>query len=417
MVVPQRQRVQKVHRRRLHCRLPRPFFLFFTPVVFYTSLQGLSLIQPSTPIASADLRDQRDHLQTDNNEPATAISKKELLFLNYTSSDWEKTWVDKIQDLEKSNEEICQLLGTQSNLTRRFLHATCTHFSEEWCQIDDTYRSMWFHLRTGELRVGRNRLPVDQKRIKFGPEQVVRVVAQDDEDLFSRFYFQLPNGKIHVEYIEPLVGVLRHPLACCESTYRYNASVMGGNDGSNSKCKVNALYTSRGHYLAPNRTLASRRRAFYFDAGASHWNKGKGGPSLSYFHHVWKRQGLPLDAIYAFEARTKNETFFESIPVQYRHIFHYQQTYVRSNAEDGSGPFLPHEIQKLATKEDYVLFKLDIDSPGVEEGNIEHLLSDQSDSLDYIDEFFYEFHSDELQKWYAMFLKLRQQGVRAHSWV
>jgi hypothetical protein len=177
------------------------------------------------------------------------------------------------------------------------------------------------------------------------------------------------------------------------------------------------LHVSRGHYIAPNQTLSGTQKAYYFDAGASHWNKGKGGPSLSFFHHVWNRQGLPFNAIYAFEARTSNDTFYESIPNQYRSMVHYQQGYVRSSPGGEGGPFLPHEIQKLTQKDDYVLFKLDIDSPGVEEGNIDYLLSGESDILEYVDDFFYEFHSEELSKWYDVFLKMRIAGVRAHSWI
>lgn len=354
--------------------------------------------------------------------PPSSI-RRGMKFINYTSSLWEKIWLDQISELQGSPNKICELMGQQSDFSRRFLRSTCTHFSTydtgDWCQIQDGHQTFWFHLRTGELRIGRNRVPTNHKKIKFGPEQVVRIA---DDELFSRFYFQQQSdGAIHVEYIEPLVGVLRHPLACCEHTYRYNASVMGGNHGpfneSNNKCHNNGLHVSRGHYIPPNQTLSSTQKAYYFDAGASHWNKGKGGPSLSFFHHVWDRQGMPFDSIYAFEAKTPNATFYESIPSQYRSMVHYKQTYVRSSPDGDTGPFLPHEIRKLTKKDDYVLFKLDIDSPGVEEGNIDYLLSSESDIMDYVDEFFYEFHSDELSKWYKVFLKMRMAGVRAHSWI
>ena len=82
---------------------------------------------------------------------------------------------------------------------------------------------------------------------------------------------------------------------------------------------------------------------------------------------------------------------------------------------------------------DYVLFKLDIDSGHVEKGTVDHLLSDDNDDLEYIDEFFWEQHvrnyimapawKDTIDKSlgiadsYQYFLRLRQKGVRAHSWI
>ena len=41
-------------------------------------------------------------------------------------------------------------------------------------------------------------------------------------------------------------------------------------------------------------------KAYYFDAGASSWNSGAGGPSLSYFTEVWKRHGIDFDHIEAW---------------------------------------------------------------------------------------------------------------------
>ena len=86
-----------------------------------------------------------------------------------------------------------------------------------------------------------------------------------------------------------------------------------------------------------------------------------------------------------------------------------------------------------AKTSDYVLFKLDIDSKEVEAAIVDYLLSDTNDDLDYIDEFLWEHHVDNYlmsTSWlqtmdmsksiadsYEYFLRLRQRGVRAYSWV
>lgn len=94
---------------------------------------------------------------------------------------------------------------------------------------------------------------------------------------------------------------------------------------------------------------------------------------------------------------------------------------------------MPTVIREKTRKEDYVLFKLDIDNGPVEKGTVDHLLSQDNDDLDWIDEFVWEHHVDNyiMDPWwgdtidksltiadsYQYFLRLRQRGVRAHSWV
>jgi hypothetical protein len=115
---------------------------------------------------------------------------------------------------------------------------------------------------------------------------------------------------------------------------------------------------------------------------------------------------------------------------------------VSSRLEDDSNstPFLPKFIQNHATIRDYVTFKLDIDSPGVEAANIDFLLdTDANNAHLWIDELFWEHHiydnpfmrlywfgtreersnltDQTMIGSYKYFLRLRKLGIRAHSWV
>jgi hypothetical protein len=173
-------------------------------------------------------------------------------------------------------------------------------------------------------------------------------------------------------------------------------------------------------------------KKFYFDAGASRWSSGEGGPSLSFFTQVWQRHGIDFNHIECWEGTTKPEKFYSTVPSEFRDRTHYNQQYIASSPNSGTDPFVPSVIKSMAKKEDYVLFKLDIDSGNVERGTVEHLLSNDED-LAYIDEFLWEHHveGNYLMKpsWknstddmsvhdsYQYFLRLRQKGVRAHSWV
>jgi hypothetical protein len=98
-----------------------------------------------------------------------------------------------------------------------------------------------------------------------------------------------------------------------------------------------------------------------------------------------------------------------------------------------SALLVPDVIRNLIRKEDYVVFKVDIDSPEVEQGTIDHLLL-HDDDLNYIDEFSCGFHiagenggnyllpaqsnqNTTLKDMYNLFSQLRRSGVQAHSWI
>jgi hypothetical protein len=218
-------------------------------------------------------------------------------------------------------------------------------------------------------------------------------------------YFELPDGTR--EYIEPLVSHLRHPLARClfGDTFLIDRSyVLPGNPGSS--------------------------KTFLFDAGASHWSQGAGGPSLSYFTSVWKRYGFDWSHIEGWEGGTTVAKFEATVPQEWRSRTHFHQDWISTSPD--KQPFVPDVIRSTASKEDYVVFKLDIDSKAVETAIVDYLLT-HTEALEYIDEFVWEQHVDNYimaPAWahtqdmsksiadsYQYFLKLRKLGVRAHSWV
>ena len=152
---------------------------------------------------------------------------------------------------------------------------------------------------------------------------------------------------------------------------------------------------------------------------------------MSYFVAVWGRHGIEFQHIEGWEGSTTAEDFQKTVPLEYQTRTRFHQQWIASSP-DGV-PFLPTVFRETTRKEDYVLFKLDIDNGPVEVGTVEHLLADGNDDLDYIDEFFWEHHVENyvMNRWwlesrdkmktiedsYQYFLKMCQRGVRAHSWV
>lgn len=245
----------------------------------------------------------------------------------------------------------------------------------------------------------------------FAPEDLE---SQNEVPMvFSRFDFMDEvTGRKYSEYIEPLVSHLRHPLSAC---YQKQAS-----------------YTTRAFVVPPpGENVPVESKKLYFDAGASRWSSGEGGPSLSFFTEVWKRHGIEFDHIECWEGTTRPDKFYSTVPQEFQDRTHYNQQYIASSPHD-RGPFVPSVIKSLAKKEDYVLFKLDIDSGDVERGTVEHLLN-HPENLAFVDEFVWEHHvegnylmkhawknsTDDMSIYdsYQYFLRLRQKGVRAHSWV
>jgi hypothetical protein len=109
---------------------------------------------------------------------------------------------------------------------------------------------------------------------------------------------------------------------------------------------------------------------------------------------MWLRSGHVFDQIFAYEFRTPVEEFYKTVPPELQDHVHYLQCAVVSSPEEekpGVSPFLPSVMKREATAADYVLFKLDIDSPKVEHGSIDFILNDPNN---IVDEIAFEHHGE-----------------------
>jgi len=231
-------------------------------------------------------------------------------------------------------------------------------------------------------------------------------------------------------WIEPLSHGLRHPRALCN----------GGAD------KVDRDYL----LLAYNKDLFSPEpkrhelhggcagrscQNIYVDLGASTWNTGDGGPSQSWFYETYKRHGFEFDRLLLWEANpTPAADIFTDLPQELWHKYQYFNWPASSSTSDPSSPL--RIIKKIAQPGDFVVLKLDIDTPSVELPILREFLNDP-ELLELVDEFFFEYHvsfapmnadwfgsanpiihtNDTLAHSYNVFRTLREKGLRAHSWV
>lgn len=342
-------------------------------------------------------------------------------FVKYTSSKWEQIWLDNIERWQ-DEKYICDALFDQLEYLNKFMYSTCSYFPEgsTWCMKDDSLNQLWWNSENGRT------LTYPPPGLSPGPLTPVRPT---DEEIFSRYDFvnECKNDEPFFELIEPLVSHLRHPVSGCGTKFCSPKDACKPNEGGGK------YFTDRS-WIVPPPTKPTAEKSYYFDAGASSWTAGQGGPSLSYFAAVWKRHGIDFDHIEAWEGGTSTQKFYGTVPAEYKDRTHYQQQLISSQpTSEGGNPFVPTVIKSMAKKEDYVLFKLDIDSGPVEQGTVDFLLDPANDEIEYIDEFLWEHHVDnyimhghweggidwslKISDSYMYFLKMRQKGVRAHSWI
>jgi hypothetical protein len=343
------------------------------------------------------------------------INRRKLI--QYESSAWEKLWLTNIKKWASSRKICERLVDDQDILIRRFLNATCTAWApppfDHWCIMDDAHRPVWYNSANfSHYQLQFERPTTISEEVPMPPNRPVRPT---NEEVFSKFTFldELTN-ETYIEFIEPLVAALRFPLNKCVRYLPYDFVMLRS-------------------YIVPPPHLTRHERYYYFDAGASSWGSGWGGPSLRYFVDIWGRHGIRWDEIYAWEIRTTVPDFYNTVPLEYQNRTFYNQSAIASSPETETAvnPFLPHYIrQKVQDPNDYTLFKLDIDSPYVEEGTILYILNQTEERV--VDELLWEHHcnsyllklewgKDPKRKsiWesYNLFLQLRHKGIRAHSWI
>ena len=221
-----------------------------------------------------------------------------------------------------------------------------------------------------------------------------------------------------------------------------------GNHAAGSHLRTRDHHAADSHASSSSTASAAQRhdlggaclkrpcQNIFVDLGASTWNAGLGGPSQSWFYDSYKRHGLEFDRLLLWEAEPKPVSeIFSSLPEDLWHKYQYFNWPASSNSSDPSSPL--RIIKTIAEPGDFVVLKLDIDTPEVEMAILRELLRDP-ELLELVDEFFFEHHvlfgpmnnawfksenpdppptRETLADSYALFRKMREQGLRAHSWV
>lgn len=221
--------------------------------------------------------------------------------------------------------------------------------------------------------------------------------------------------------IEPLVGFLRHPQAHCHEFPSATPWVRN---------------IQRKDYLIPawrsEVSYQGKASAIFFDLGASLYRTGQGGASMSWFVEEYEARGIQFDRIFAWEATKHADTMIYG-PMPLRIVDRVSYYNVPVNPKVGAKYNPWRTLKEVTTPRDFVVVKIDIDNSQIEEALIEQLLSDRTLS-NLVDELYFEHHVLHTPMWrggwrattitnhtlvdsYMIFLRLRELGIRAHSWV
>ena len=247
-------------------------------------------------------------------------------------------------------------------------------------------------------------------------------VDPEDADwtIFSAFKNQEEDWSglsIYSQPIEPLAYNLRAPNFQCSED-------MKGRNG---------LYNKNWLVLANEEMIRARNpgKKYFFDAGCTLYEGKADGlhpGETKFFVDRYRQNGIEFDHIYGWEAKPiEPSMYWEHVPDEMKHKMTFYNVPAPKEADEALNPITL--LKTTCKEEDFCVLKIDVDNSALEEEWINQILKDP-EALRLIDEFFFENHVHGIiQAWwgsdvkgtfedsYNMFTKLRQAGIRAHSWI
>lgn len=327
------------------------------------------------------------------------FAKCKKVFRNYLPSAFEQHWVDVINSTRK---DICNhiMLPEQISKFRIWLNIT-----DEVSNENKTCGTM------------RQSAEVDTTQTFSFMEY--EYICEDNAHPI--------HGKFVKEAIEPLAGYVRESRPLCKRMFK-QGSMKAVTDLADRNFILFKSY--RCDTIESSIHPPSGPRLIIIDAGSTTYLHSNSGPSQSYLIEKYRSLGYTnLERFIAWEVKKYDpEYIFEIVPDNV--LPHYQFFNRKCDGIVNSKHNPLTFIKKLATPQDMVVLKLDVDQKDVELPIVRQILDDP-ELQGLIDEFFFEHHSDiEELKWawgtavsgtivdtYQYFSGMRQKGIRAHSWI
>jgi len=221
-----------------------------------------------------------------------------------------------------------------------------------------------------------------------------------------------------MQLIEPLAGILRDPRFLCPDA------------SPEMEFSIDWLVLADVGSVR----LAPESKRYLFDAGGTRFMD-----AMNFFTSKYLERGIVFDHVYVWEAVPQGaEAYWADTPAETRAFWEPRLTFydgvpvTADPADQQNNPV--NRIHQLCADRDFCAFKLDIDTPSVELPIVQQFIAQPDATRASLDELFFEHHVHGLMQnygWgfdegavdgtfadsYGLFTKLRQLGVRAHSWI
>ena len=371
----------------------------------------------------------------------TAVRLLPALFVTLLILAWRSSSRTKAPGPSSAREAFHPPVGRTTEITG--LHGDVTRYTSsdfelEW--VNHTRRDGICKLATSAAHLQRARDWLSYSRAVFRPNgEPPWRPTEAEMAVLSHF-----RASAHPEPIEPLSGVARHPLvrkACdfpkgVETADKFDITYL-------------VLHNACGQRGGFDRSRGGRVK--FFDLGASEGFRGipggvpdatpdRGGgltPSIPLFYRMYEDRCLTFDEIYGWEIDTKitPTAWWGSLPPEIRRKVHFYEVPVNEGREAVSGVDTPRPdsfiqfLKATVTQEDFVVVKVDIDTPAIELAIVEAIAA-RPELSSLIDEIFFEYHfyfdgryigwtetHNDVDDALRLMLRLRQAGVRAHFWI
>lgn len=213
-------------------------------------------------------------------------------------------------------------------------------------------------------------------------------------------------------YVEPLLPPMRHPAICLK-----------GNRGH--LMRMDYMIHDFAHMC---RSLRPGIRTVFIDMGASlDFHAGAQSPAM-YITELYSKFGFQFDHIYAFEVSEKKpKDVYNKVPKELMASYHWINIGVDADPESKYNPLV--SILQSFNRDDFVVVKLDIDTPHIEIPLAYQVMNDPR-LYNLIDQFYFEHHvhlaelaanwktqmNNTIEASLELFNGIRKKGVAAHFW-
>jgi len=219
--------------------------------------------------------------------------------------------------------------------------------------------------------------------------------------------------EVNTHYIEPLLGLTRHPNAICLSKpWLKNLDYI-------------LLQSFQDNLFYQRMNKSDQIQYIGMDLGASTWGSS-GVTNTNWFFAQYEKRGAKFDRMLMWETIEHKRDKIYNFPPKYTSSFQYFNILADLDPNAEGNPL--RVLHKIARKEDFIMLKLDIDT--AREVFIVLALLENPNAMANVDEFFFEHHTVtpimhsywktnvacDLFDTYKIFLQLRHSGVRTHGW-